>query len=70
MASEFQSDLHFKKLTCFLLFCYHAGCTIYLLQAVKERQILRRSYYLFLCTIVNNGVVEVIVNCGKFIRFC
>eukprot|EP00795_Rhopilema_esculentum_P002275 gene2275-17888_t len=34
------------------------------MQAVKERQILRRSYYLFLCTIVNNGVVEVIVNCG------
>lgn len=34
------------------------------LQAVKERQILRRSYYLFLCTIVNNDVIQVISNAG------
>jgi len=33
-------------------------------QAAKERQLLRRSYYLFLCTIVNNGVTQVINNAG------
>eukprot|EP00794_Sanderia_malayensis_P005894 gene5894-6579_t len=34
------------------------------MQAFKERQLLRRSYYLFLCTIVNNDIAQVITSLG------
>ena len=34
-------------------------------QAVKEKETLRRSYFLFIASVVTNEVIEVLTNQGK-----